>query len=174
MCSCYKKHKPVPSHERAYGQVCGQHGEALLAIKNTFSVKTFRNGKFITSFADGRHNENLNNLTELDWFTMEGYQMFIGSQHTTGWAQQSEVSLQEALETLQPELDKIEGINADLNDTEREDYWWQIVMTHTATLKICVRKEKPRKQRSKKGYMRMGDMKTTLQSIPENRELFFE
>lgn len=37
-----------------------------------------------------------------------------------------------------------------------------------------VLKKKPRKQRSKKGYMRLGDMKPTLQSIPENEELFFE
>ncbi len=37
-----------------------------------------------------------------------------------------------------------------------------------------VRKENPPKQMSKKGCMRMGDMKTTLQSIPENKELIIE
>jgi hypothetical protein len=109
-------------------------GKLYRHMKNVLSAKRLTiKGPATTIFADGACDAKLEEIFQFDWFSKEGYEMFLSGRPT--WRQQSEVALADALRRLPLALEKIESIDAGLTDTDRENEWWKLVMTDTRKLK---------------------------------------
>ena len=113
-------------------------GKLCRSIKNILSNCVFRNAEAVPTFAGGVYNKHLTRIVDFDWFTKEGHQMFVETRGRIGWAQKSEVHLEDAVRRLPPMLDTIETIDAALDAGARADYWWEIAMTHVKTLRVLL------------------------------------
>ena len=127
------KHEQLMMMDDAIFEFVESMGSLYKSMKNVLSAKRYTNGHDITVFADGACDAKLEEIFQFDWFSKEGYEMFLSGRPT--WRQQSEVSLADALTRLPLAFEKIDSIDAGLTDTDRENRWWKIVMTQTRKLK---------------------------------------
>ena len=76
------KHERLMMMDDAIFEVVECMGTLYKCIKNVLSAKRFRNGHEITTFADGGCDGKLEEILQFNWFSKEGYEMYLKGRST--------------------------------------------------------------------------------------------